>query len=205
MKSIPMLLNGLPDQVKRSATIRELEKNEWLFRKGDPASAIFEVVSGRVRLVRQTIDDHLEALHTARDGDHLAEAALFSDLYHCDALARVPARVRVYTKEILLSAFRAAPLLYEDFAARLARQLQAVRMRLELRNIRSARARLLQYLRLSASRDGRSVPLAGQLQDLAPDVGLTREALYRTLALLETEGLIVRNPGGFTLKKPSGV
>ena len=200
-----MLFDGLPDRAKRAATIRELVKNEWLFRQGDPASAIFEVVSGRVRLVRHTIDDHLVALHTARAGDLLAEAALFSDLYHCDALAAVPTHVRVYPKEILLSAFRAAPLLYENFAARLARQLQAVRLRLELRNIRSARDRLLQYLRLAAGRDGRSIPFEGQLQDLAADVGLTRESLYRTLALLETEGLIVRKPGSFTLKKAKNV
>lgn len=204
MKSIPMLFDGLPDRARRSATIRDLEKNEWLFRQADPASAIFEVVSGRVRLVRHTIDDHLVALHTARDGDLLAEVALFSDHYHCSALAAVPARVRIYPKESLLSSLRADPLLYENFASRLARQLQAVRARLELRNIRSARDRLLQYLRLSASRDGRSIPLEGQLQDLAADIGLTREAVYRTLALLETEGLIVRKSGGITLKKARG-
>jgi CRP-like cAMP-binding protein len=116
-----------------------LAESEPLFQQGDRASAIFEVVSGRVRLERRTIDDHLVAMYTARPGDLLAEAALFSDVYHCDAIAAVTSRIRVYPKRALLTALRKSPLLFEAFAARLARQLQALRARLELRNIRSAR------------------------------------------------------------------
>lgn len=201
-----MLYEALPDRVRRDAAIRErdLAKDERLFRQGDPTSAIFEVESGCLRLLRRTVDDHLVTLHTARAGDLLGEAALFSEVYHCDALAAVPSRVRVYPKAVLLSALRSDPFLYEAFAARLARQLQAVRARLELRNIRSARDRLLQYLRLSVGSDGRSITLDGQLQDLAADVGLTREAVYRTLATLEAEGVIVRKQASLILKKNRG-
>ncbi len=202
-----MLFDALPDRVRRGPSIRERElgKNERLFRQGDASSAIFEVMSGRLRLLRRTIDGHLVTLHTARAGDLLGEAALFSDVYHCDALAATPSRVRVYPKPVLLSALRADPLLYEAFAARLARQLQAVRARLELRNIRSARERLLQYLRLSAGRDGRSITLDGQLQDVAADVGLTREAVYRALATLQAEGVIVRKQASLILNTDRAV
>jgi CRP-like cAMP-binding protein len=197
-----MLFEALPDRVRRSAGIRgrELGKNERLFRQGDPATAIFEMISGRLRLLRRTVDGHLVALHSARTGDLVGEAALFSDVYHCDALAAAPSRVRIYPKAVLLAAFRSDALLYETFAQRLAQQLQAVRTRLELRNIRSARERLLQYLRLSAGRDGCSIELEGQLQDVAADIGLTREAVYRTLASLESEGVLVRKQGNVILK-----
>ena len=76
--------------------------------------------------------------------------------------------------------------------ARLARQLQELRARMELRNIRSARDRVLQYLRLRAGIGGRSIALDGQLQDIAAEIGITREVLYRTLAALETEGHLTR-------------
>jgi CRP-like cAMP-binding protein len=173
---------------------------ERLFQQGDRASAIFEVVSGRLRLVRRTIDDHLVALFTARPGDLLAEAALFSDSYHCDAVAATGSSVRVYPKRALLPALRKHPALFEAFAARLARQLQALRARMELRNIRSARERLLQYLWLSAEGGGRTVAIDGQLQDLAADLGLSREALYRTLAALEADGVVERAASGLVLK-----
>ena len=196
-----MLLDEVPESVRRRVIVRELAVDEPLFQQGDPVSAIFEVVSGRLRLVRRTIDDHLVVLHTAWPGDLLAEAALFSDVYHCDAVAAAESRVRAYPKRALLSALRKQPSLFEAFAARLALQLQALRTRLELRNIRSARERLLRHLRLSAGADGRTVAITGHLQDLAADLGLSREALYRTLAALEAEGAIKRTPARIVLKK----
>jgi CRP-like cAMP-binding protein len=110
-------------------------------------------------------------------------------------------RVRVYPKRALLSALRKHPALFEGFAARLARQLQGLRARMELRNIRSARQRLLQYLWLSAGDRSRRVAVEGQLQDLAADLGLSREALYRTLAALEADGVIERAASSLVLKK----
>ena len=52
----------LPGSVRRQVILRELGQAEALFQQSDPALAIFEVASGRVRLVRHTIDDHLVAL-----------------------------------------------------------------------------------------------------------------------------------------------
>lgn len=140
-------------------------------------------------------------LHTARAGDLFAEAALFSDTYHCDAVAAVRSRVRIYPKAPLLAALRADSALLEAFTAELARRLQALRSRLELRDIRSARERVLQYLSSAAAgTDGRDVPIEGPLQDIAANLGLTREAFYRTLAALEAEGLISRSETLIVLK-----
>ena len=88
--------------------------------------------------------------------------------------------------------------------ARLARQLQQLRARMELRNIRSARDRVLQYLRLRAGTEGRSVAMEGRLQDIAAEIGMTREALYRTLATLEAEGYLTRTETRILLKKTNG-
>ena len=93
------------------------------------------------------------------------------------------------------------PALVEAFMARLARQLQELRARMELRNIRSARDRVLQYLRLRAGTHARSIVIEGDLQDIAAEIGMTREALYRTLAALEAEGHLARTDTSITLKK----
>lgn len=70
---------------------------------------------------------------------------------------------------------------------------------MELRNIRSARERVLQYLRLRVH--GRSIAVEGQLQEIAAEIGITREALYRTLAALEAEGCLTRTQTTILLKK----
>jgi CRP-like cAMP-binding protein len=158
-----MAPDPLPASFETASTIRILASGELLFRQGDPAAAIYKVESGRLRLIRRTVDDHLVILHTARRSEFFAEASLFADTYHCDAVAAVQSSVRVYRKEIVIHALRTDPALAEAFMARLAHQLQELRARMELRNIRSARDRVLQYLRLCAGIGGRSIALDGQL------------------------------------------
>ena len=193
--------NPLPASLEAGSAVRVLAPGELLFRQGDPAVAIYKVESGRLRLIRRTVDDHLVILHTARRGEFFAEASLFADAYHCDAVAAVPSSVRVYPKQKAMEAMRKDPALAEAFMARLARQLQELRARMELRNIRSARDRVLQYLQLRAGTHGRSIPIEGQLQDIASEIGMTREALYRTLAALETEGCLTRTEAAILLEK----
>ena len=193
--------NPLPASLEAGSAVRVLAPGELLFRQGDPAVAIYKVESGRLRLIRRTVDDHLVILHTARHGKFFSEASLFADAYHCDGVAAEPSSVRVYPKEIVLEALRTDPALAEAFMARLARQLQELRARMELRNIRSARDRVLQYLRLRAGTHGRSIPIEGHLQDIASEIGMTREALYRTLAALETEGCLTRTEAAILLEK----
>ena len=181
--------------------VRVLAPGELLFRQGDRAGAIYKIETGRLRLIRRTIDDHLVILHAARRGEFFAEASLFAETYHCDAIAAVQSSIRVYPKEIVIKALRADPALADAFMARLAHQLQELRARMELRNIRSARDRVLQYLRLRAGVNGRSITIEGQLQDVAAEIGITREALYRTLAALEAEEYLTRTENGIVLKK----
>ena len=69
-----------------------------------------------------------------------------------------------------------------------------------MRNIRSARDRVLQYLRLRAGVHGCSIAVEGQLQDIAAEIGITRESLYRTLAALENEGHLTRTETAILLK-----
>jgi CRP/FNR family transcriptional regulator, dissimilatory nitrate respiration regulator len=194
-------LDWLPAAIRERSRVRELDTNEALFRQGDKAFAIFEVERGRLRLIRNTAAGRPVVLHTARAGDLFAEAALFAAIYHCDAVAAVPSRVRVYPKRELLAAFRTDPGLSERFMAVLARQVISLRASLEERNIRSARERVVHHLALAAGPDGRTMTLEGTLMDLAVEIGLTHEALYRTLAELEREGVVHRSRSGIALRK----
>jgi CRP-like cAMP-binding protein len=185
-------LDWLPRTILDSAKSRDLMASEVLFRQGDPVSAIYRVEEGRIRMIRHTVDDHVAVLHTIGKGEMMAEAALFSQTYHCDAVAAVPTRVRAYPKREMLKAILSDAKLATGFMSSLAHQVQELRTRLEQRNIRSARERVTQFLRLSAdTRDG-SVHLQGTLKDLAGQIGISHEALYRTLAALESEHTIAR-------------
>jgi CRP-like cAMP-binding protein len=175
-----------------------------LFRQGKKATAIYFVEAGRLRLERRTFDGRLLILGATPAGEFFVEAALFADAYHCDAVATEPSEVRVYPKEVVLNALRTDPTGAMSFLAFMAHQVIEMRQRLELMKIRSAKERVLLYLDLHAGRNSRTVNLRGHLQDIASELGLTREALYRTLASLERAGAIERDGARIVLKKPLG-
>ena len=182
----------MPAAIRAVAFERKLKAGEALFRLGDKAAGFYEIVSGRVRLVRVDRVGRETVLHVAGPAETLAEASLFSGHYHCDAVANTDATVRVYPKRQVVSVFEKDPKALKTFTAMLAHQVMSLRTRLQQRNIRSARERVRQFLALNIGPDGRTVELHGTLKDLAAEIGLTHEALYRALAALERAGEIKR-------------
>ena len=180
---------------------RSLARDDVLFKQGDKVTAIYFVEAGRLRLERRTFDGRLLVLGITPAGRFFVEAALFSDMFHCDAVATEPTQVCVYPKGAVLNALRADPENAMSFLALVAHQVIELRQRLELMKVRSAKERVMLYLDLNAEPDGRAVNLRSQLQDIASELGLTREVLYRTLASLERAGAIERAGDRILLKK----
>jgi CRP-like cAMP-binding protein len=188
---------------RKTLARRSLARNDVLFRQGDKVTAIYFVEAGRLRLERRTFDGRLLALGTTSAGEFFVEAALFAETFHCDAVAAEPSRVCIYPKAVVLDAVRADPAGAMSFLSLMAHQVMELRQRLELMKVRSAKDRVMLYLELHAGPDRCTVNLRGQIQDMASDVGLTREALYRTLASLERASLIERAGARIRLKKSS--
>jgi CRP-like cAMP-binding protein len=178
---------------------RKLKAGQALFRLGTRTAGLYEVTSGKLRLVRVDPSGREVVLYLAAAGDTIAEASLFAPTYHCDAIATTNAVVRLYPKDALIAQFQQNPRAAQVFMAMLGRQVMSLRTRLEQRNIRSARERVRRYLAVNAGADRRTVTLPGTLKDLAADLGLTHEALYRTLAEMTADGEIERPRGKIRL------
>lgn len=185
----------LSSSLRAAATERSLRAGQPLFRAGGRTTGFYEVVKGKVRLVRLDRSGREAILQVAGPGDMFAEASLFSAAYHCDAIAMTDAVVRFYSKSLLLAELERDPKLLLAFSAMLARQVMTLRTRLEQRNIHSARDRVRHYLTVNADANGRTVTLRGPLKDIAAELGLTHEALYRTLADMAADGEIERTKG----------
>jgi CRP-like cAMP-binding protein len=179
---------------------RVLAPGQALFRLGDPTMEIYEIVKGQVQMVRVDASGREIILYVAAAGELFAEAALFSPTYHCDALSRTGATVRLYPKARVLAEFRQNSQAAEAFMSILAHEIMHLRTRLEQRNIRSAGDRVRHFLALNAGADGRTVALRGTLKDLAAELGLTHEALYRALADLAAGGEIRRHKNKIVLR-----
>jgi CRP-like cAMP-binding protein len=189
----------LPPGIRGSAIERKLAAGQVLFSRGDRAAGLYEVLNGKVRRARLDSEGRELVLGFARAGDTLAEASLFSPIHHCTAVAMATTVVRFYRKAVVLAELARNPQAAQSFAERLAHQVLELRARLELRNIYSARDRVRHYL--AAGAEGDTVVLPGSVKDLAGELGLTHEALYRTLSEMEGAGEIARHKGKIRLAR----
>jgi CRP/FNR family transcriptional regulator, dissimilatory nitrate respiration regulator len=178
---------------------KSLEQGEFLFQRGDIAINFYTVLDGCVRMVRYSQNGDAIVMHTARSGDSLAEASLFTDRYHCDAEAMLPSTVACFAKNKIMAILRDSPEKSMACIELFSRQVVGLRALLEVRSIRSARDRVLHYLLLRTNPNTMEVSMAGSVKAMAHDLAMAHETLYRTLAALEKERKISRLAGAIKI------
>src|SRR5260370_28953842 len=116
---------------------RSSARNETIFGQGDIVTAIYFVGGGGLRLERRTFDGRLLILGITPANQFFVEAALFSESFHCDAVATESSRVRIYPKTPLLTSLSADPTSSLSFLRLIAHQGFALRHRLGVSKARS--------------------------------------------------------------------
>ncbi|MFP4239739.1 MAG: Crp/Fnr family transcriptional regulator [Rhodosalinus sp.] len=161
-----------------------LAPGETLFVSGQEVTGIYMVRSGGLRLQRHTTHGAHMVLQNAGPGAVVAEASAYSSRYHCDAVAAEDSVVAGLPKARFLSALADEPALAESWSALLARSVQAARLRSEIRSLPRVADRLDAWLA-----EGNALPERGRWQEVAAELGVTREALYRELSRRRTRPL----------------
>lgn len=157
---------------------RTLAAGEVLFRAGDPVRALYRVEVGAVRLVRPLPHGAELVIQWAGAGAILAEASLFAAVYHCDAVAEGVSRLRGVPVERAAEALERDAGMARAFTRYLALEVQGARARSEIASLKTVRERLEAWLAMN----GGELPPRGRWRDVAGEVGVTPEALYRELA-----------------------
>ena len=169
---------------KGSASPLTLRRGEFLFRHELPTKGMFLAVNIDVHLVRVGPDGEAILIHRAVAGSCFAEASLFSETYHCDAIAQGDGTVWQIKKSAILNALK-QPEFSASYCQYLTVQVQQMRQVSEIIAIRSAEERV--YAALVAGL------LNGQVIDFAATISLSHEATYRALRKLVRQGR-VENP-----------
>ena len=177
---------------------RTLNAGETLFRRGDPVEWAFLIGEACLFLRRALQDGGLLTLHTANAGDLVAEASLFADRYHCDAVADKVTTVSMLPKAKLvahLDNFASSDHLSVKAFERTARELQTLRARIEIMRFRKVENRLDAYLDLYGP------PEEGGWVRVADWIGVTPPALYRELAKRRTKSGYAPSCSGGRLRR----
>ncbi len=159
------------------ASARPFDSGATLFRTGDPVTHMFLVRLGSAALVRTLPSGDQAYLKRATDNEVLAEASAYAETYHCDCLALTQCTIAAMPRAAFRNALRSNVDLAEEWAAHLARAVQATRMRSEIRSLRTVSDRLDAWLAECGP-----MPEKGQWQSVARELSVSPEALYRELA-----------------------
>ncbi|MBX2835692.1 MAG: Crp/Fnr family transcriptional regulator [Gammaproteobacteria bacterium] len=186
--SVEFLPPPLDQLTKSDRKHRSLASGDILFDQDSASTGLFYLVSGTIDLKRLTKDGHSIVIHRARSGDTFAEASVFSDNYHCTAMAVIESQIIECARSAISELLDTNVDFARSMAYRFAMQIQESRRRVELLSIRSADERIL-----AALHDGL---LVDNISSFAEVVGLAPETVYRTLGKLNKKGLIVKTARG---------
>jgi len=155
-----------------------LDDGQRVFLAGETVRHLFVVRAGGVQMLRRQASGAALVVQRVRAGELLAEASLFAQRYHCDALATGATLLARIPKARVLDLQAREPGWLPEFAAHLAAEVQRTRARAELLSLKKVGERIDAWLSLAQA----EIPERGRWADWAGELGVSPEALYRELA-----------------------
>lgn len=123
----------------------------------------------------------------------IAEASLQSSSYHCEAVVTVSGDLIAIPIESVRQALLADPAFAMRWVGMLNKELKRLRAQCERLSLKGVSDRLLHLIE-SEGQCGK-LPLGAGLKSIALELGVSHEALYRTVAEMEKKGLLRREDG----------
>ncbi len=171
-------------------------KGEILFHKGDPCHGFYLIVSGKVKLLFNSLGGSEKVIEILMPGQSFGESVMFMDQpYPLSAQALSDASFIYITKTSVLQALESNPLLARQLITCLSSSLHQLFQHQEFNGMRSGKQRVVDYiLRQMTQVAARSavpvVILPASKGTIASHLGITAEHFSRILHELVDGGLI---------------
>lgn len=194
-------LGAIPARLWEVVRLQPFTAGQTLYHRGARPRAMVYVLSGEVRLVRRSAGGAEIILQRARSG-FVAEASLESSAYHCDVVAARDGQLLSFPRAEFREVLAADPAFNRAWIAHLSGEVRRLRAQGERLSLNSAAERVLHYLEAEGT-DG-AVTLTQSRKAWAAELGLTHEALYRTLHRLQESGELVIDGERIALARGKG-
>ena len=155
-----------------------IDPGEMIFEAGEEVEHIYLMLAGQVCLVRYLQDGAELTLNRVSGKAVLAEASVFSPFYHCSAKVIEAAELYRVTSANFRDLLLSDASLALEWSWSLAASLQNARMRSEILTMKRVSTRLTAWM----DWNGGELPEKGRWKQLASEIGVTPEALYREIA-----------------------
>jgi CRP/FNR family cyclic AMP-dependent transcriptional regulator len=174
------------------ASVRSYRASTVIMEKGDEASALYVVLSGRVRVFSADDKGKEYVLNELGPGDYLGELALIDDCARtASVLTLVPSRFLVIPKASFQAFLTSHPSVAVHLLKALAARVRKLTEEVERLALCDVYGRLANTLSSRAvEEDGRLITGALTQRDLAALVGASREMISRIFKDLKSGGYI---------------
>jgi CRP/FNR family transcriptional regulator, dissimilatory nitrate respiration regulator len=201
MRALPQTLTQLlPASLHGHCHAEDFAAGTALFLTGEPPRWMYFVLTGEVVLERHGMDGQQACLQRCQGG-FVGEASLTSSRYHCDGRSTLSTRVIKVPIQALRQALKNDGAFAERWIAMLSREVRQLRLQNERLSLPKVQDRLLHLIETEGM-DGRYA-LTCSVKELARQLAVTHEALYRAIAGLVELGRIERWDGFLALKRES--
>lgn len=192
------LFQGLPDAdlatIANFAVLRNIAKDAYLFREGEPSQGFYVVQKGALNVHRVSLTGKEQVIYVFRPGESLAEASLASEKgYPANARAIEATAVLLIPRAPFLDLIGRKPELGLRMLGSMSQHLRVLVGLVEDFTLKSVETRVVNWLlgRAPAGTNGAyAVELRETKRVLAAQLATSSETLSRTFAKLREDGLI---------------
>jgi CRP/FNR family transcriptional regulator, cyclic AMP receptor protein len=188
---------------------RSFKPGEVLFYEGDLGSALYLLLSGQVKIVRETLDGAEIILHICGPGECVGEMAVIDGAARsATARAMERAEVLMLYRDDFLALMERRPAFARAVMGALAVRIRRLDEQVQTAVTLDVPARLAKVLLTLAEQHGRETPdgihIALRLthEELAQMVGAARQTVTSQLTSLRERGIVSLDREGITLHRP---
>ena len=193
---IPELLKELlPKGLLGQCHAHHFEKGDYLFHQGEKPEYMFFVVSGEAVLTRTSSHGEPTTLQRCKGG-FLSEASLLTDAYHCDAIVTNSGQAITLPIKSLRDALTDSKFSMK-WVQLLSKEIMRLRTQSERLGLKDIRSKLIHLIETEGKQG--VLTLQSDFKSMASEIGVTHEALYRTMTTLEKEGVLKKLPNSLEL------
>ncbi|MEW6716960.1 MAG: Crp/Fnr family transcriptional regulator [Chloroflexota bacterium] len=199
MMDTQRLFAHLPEEIQTKVRsvmhVQTLEPGESIFHQGAPATAIYVVASGRVKVARVTPDGYESILCVRRSGDYFCPVPVLDGKAQLGtAIAMTEATLLWVECEAFHALCRECPQLLATVQGDCLAEVRYLLNRLETFTFRNIKERLaialLDEIRHQHAEASGPIVLSMTQQELAGLVGASRESVSRNLTQMGQDGIV---------------
>lgn len=185
-------------------------KGDVIFHEGSPCTGLYNVCSGKVKLVRSGRVGRQTIVQIAGTGKTLEETDLFREdgRHTVTAQAMEETVVCFLAKPIVMDSLKEYPDMMLELVQRLSDALQKAEQRVESLATKDARLRLAEFLMELAADEGEPAGDAIRIrlrltrEEIAEVIGATLETTIRLMSAFKKEGLLADEGGHIVVRDP---